>query len=499
MRTLSKSKILAYRQCPKKLWLEVKEPKDQIVEAATQARFDEGHAIGALAQTLYGLKNPKQIIDPHTEGFSAAYARTQELLQSSQAIFEAGFTAEGALAFADVMLPVKKAGKRAWRMVEVKSSSEAKPYHEDDMAVQAFVARKAGVPLTGIALAHIDSQWVYQGDQDYRGLLVENDFTEQAFARTKEVALWIEQAQAVLRKKSAPKVTTGSHCSSPHLCGFLAHCQAQEPQAEFPVGWLPRVQSKNLKAHLAQDDVIELAQVPDHLLNEIQLRVKTHTMSGRAYFDATGAAADLAGYKLPAYFLDFETVQFAVPRWKGARPYQQIPFQFSLHRLARNGKLSHQEFLEVSGQEPCQAFAEALVEACGKRGPVFVYNATFEKSRIKELAARFKKLNRALLAINERIVDLHPITANRYYHPAQEGSWSIKSVLPAVAPDLNYQQLEGVQDGGAAMIAYKEAVATDTMLARKNEIQQQLLAYCKLDTLAMVRLWKFLSGDSKSN
>ena len=161
MRTLSKSKLMAYRQCPKRLWLEVHRLDLREDSAATQASFAVGHQVGDIAQRLYDPKGKGVLIDPQSEGFDTAFARTKELLESAQPIFEAGFRAEGAVAFADVMLPVIKAGKLVWRMVEVKSSTSVKDYHRDDTAVQSFVARSSGVPLTGIGLAHIDSSWIY--------------------------------------------------------------------------------------------------------------------------------------------------------------------------------------------------------------------------------------------------------------------------------------------------------------------------------------------------
>ncbi|WP_082007487.1 DUF2779 domain-containing protein [Tepidimonas taiwanensis] len=191
-----------------------------------------------------------------------------------------------------------------------------------------------------------------------------------------------------------------------------------------------------------------------------------------------------------------ETVQFAVPIWKGTRPYQQIPFQFSVHRLSRTGKIKHQPFLDLTGSDPSRAFAEALIAACGERGPIFVYNAAFETARIRELSDRFPRLASALLTLNERVVDLLPVARDHYYHPSQQGSWSIKAVLPALCPDLHYGDLDGVQDGGMAMQAYLEAIAPQTSLARKREIERQLLAYCALDTYAMVRLWAAFSGTN---
>lgn len=492
---LSKSRLMAFRQCAKRLWLEVHQPALREDSAQAEAGFAVGHDVGDIARQIYDPAGIGQTIDMFTEGRQAALERTQQLLQTSSApVFEAGFAAEGALAFADVLLPVRKAGAKVWRMVEVKSSTSVKDYHLDDVAIQAFVARQAGVPLASVALAHIDSSWVYPGGGDYSGLLLENDLSQQAFARTEEVRQWLSDAHTVVRKKSAPNILTGAQCSEPFECGFYGHCSAQEPQADYPVGHLPKLQSRAIKTLLEDRSVNDMRQVPDALLNEMQLRVKTHTLAGSTFFDAAGAAADLAAHKLPALFLDFETIQFAVPIWKGTRPYQQIPFQFSLHRLTRTGRLSHSDFLDLSGQDPSRTFAEALTAACGGSGPIFVYNAAFERTRISELAQRFATFRPALLAIHERIVDLYPIARQRYYHPGQQGSWSIKKVLPAIAPDLAYEQLDGVQDGGMAMDAFREAISPSTSAARKTQIQQQLLDYCQLDTYAMVRLWQFLAG-----
>lgn len=496
MRTLSKSKLLAYRQCPKRLWLEVHRPDLREDSSATQASFVVGHQVGDIAQRLYDPKGNGILIDPQAEGFEAIFARTRDLLQSAQPIFEAGFRAEGALALADVMLPVRKAGKLAWRMVEVKSSTSVKDYHRDDAAVQSLIARSSGVPLTGIALANIDSSWVYPGNGDYSGLLVENDLTDEAFARGEEVRSWITEAQQIVARKREPSQPTGKHCGHPYECGFLDYCQSQEPQALQPIAWLPGRLTKGLQAEIEAQRLTELRDVPDELLNDKQKRVKSVSLSGEVYFDQQAAAQELSVHKLPAYFLDFETIQFAVPIWKGTRPYQQIPFQFSLHRLSRTGKVEQQSFLDLTGKDPSKAFAEALISVCGERGPIFVYNAGFETARIRELSERFPRLAKPLLALNERVVDLLPIARSYYYHPSQQGSWSIKAVLPALCPDLRYGDLDGVQDGGMAMDAFLEALAPQSSKERREEIEQQLLAYCALDTYAMVRLWSIFSGSS---
>ncbi|HZW13952.1 MAG TPA: DUF2779 domain-containing protein [Noviherbaspirillum sp.] len=492
MKPLSKSRLLEYVQCPKRLWLQLHAPALREDSTGTTASFAVGNQIGEMARRLYDPKGKGTLISFRDDGFEAAFARTKALLSSTSPIFEAGFSAVGALAFADVMLPVRRSGTRAWRMVEVKSSASVKDYYRTDAAIQAYVAREAGVPLASISIAHIDSKWVYPGNDDYNGLLVEQDVTQEAFERADEIAELVAAAHVIARRRKEPQIQTGGQCTAPYECGFAAYCASQEPQVEYPVHWIPQVRSKALRAAVSQ--AADMRDIPDALLNASQLRVKQCTLQGKTFFDGALARQMLASHRLPAYFLDFETIQFAVPIWKGTSPFQNIPFQFSVHRLSRTGKLERDGFLDLSGQDPSRQFADALIRACGERGPVFVYNAGFEKGRMKELAARFPRLRRALLAIVERVVDLQPVAEACYYHPSQQGSWSIKKVLPAMAPDLSYSTLDGVRDGGMAMDAYLEAIRETTSAARKAELRAQLEDYCALDTLAMVRLWQVFTG-----
>lgn len=491
---LSKSKLMAFRQCPRRLWLEVHKPELREDSTASQARFDDGNRVGEIARSIYDPQSKGVLLDIGELGVNGAVARTQALLGNRAPIFEAGFAARQVRAFADVLLPVRRRGRAAWRMVEVKSSTSVKDYHRDDVATQALLAQESGVELAEIAVAHIDNSWVYRGRGDYSGLLVEADLTEEALGRRAEVGQWIDEAHAVAAKPAEPEVRTGRHCSAPYECGFHGYCSAREPQAKVPAAWLPRVQTKALRTLLEAGASVEMADVPDALLNVYQRRVKEVTLSGKPYFDKVGARRALAADSSPSYFLDFETIMFAVPRWKGTRPYQQIPFQFSLHRYSRSGSLEHVSHLDLSGEDPSRGFAEALVVACGKRGPIYVYNAGFERSRILELAERFPALSGPLEAITRRLKDLLPVVMDHYYHPSQRGSWSIKSVLPTIAPDLDYAALAGVQDGGMAMAAYLEATDPSTPPTAKAEIRRSLDEYCGRDTEGLFRIWSYLNA-----
>ncbi len=492
MRTLSKSKIMAFRQCPKRLWLEIHHPELRKDSDASEAGFQIGYQVGAIAQSIYDPQSSGAVIDIKSEGFQQAFERTKVLLNSDLPIFEAGFSFNGALAFADVMLPDQIDGMRAWRMIEVKSSTSVKDYHREDVAIQTYIAKAAGVLLKSISVANIDSSWVYPGNLDYVGLLVENDLTQEVLANSDEVESWISQAQEVIQDDE-PVIRIGDHCSTPFECGFYEYCSRDEVKAEYPLSWLPRLGAKKAK-ELKEKGIYDLREVPDNFLNTTQKLVRDHTISNSAYFDSEAACKSLSELPLPAYFLDFETIQFAVPIWRGTRPYQQITFQFSLHILNDKQTLDHAEFLDLSAEDPSKNFAISLVKACGADGPVFVYNAGFETSRIRELADRYPDLADELLAINDRVLDLLPIARNYYYHPSQQGSWSIKKVLPALVPELSYENLEGVKDGGMAMSAYLEAIHPATTPERKAIIHRQLLNYCKLDTYAMVKMWQVFAN-----
>lgn len=263
-----------------------------------------------------------------------------------------------------------------------------------------------------------------------------------------------------------------------------------------PIGWLPGA-LKSAARGLRDKGAREMDELPDEALSDLQLRVKNQTILGEAFFDAAGAAQELAGCAYPLYFLDFETANPAVPIWAGTQPYAQIPFQFSCHTLEADGTLGHCEFLLASGEDPCRPFAEALLCDLGTSGTVVVYNAAFERGRVNYLARRYPDLAEPLAAIVARMFDLQPVAKRRYYHPGQKGSWSIKQVLPCLAPELSYDDLGGVQNGEMAIEAYLEAISDGADIARKEELVAGLRRYCRLDTLAMAAIWaRFVESET---
>jgi len=246
---------------------------------------------------------------------------------------------------------------------------------------------------------------------------------------------------------------------------------------------------------LANAGYSDIRDIPDGVLtNKNHQRVWRATTANKEEVNLTEISA-IKDWGWPRYYIDFETINFAVPRWEGVNPYSQVPFQWSCHIHHADGEMSHIEFLDVTGGDPRRSCAEALVKHIGQKGILIAYNAGFEKRVIRELAQMYPDLSGALLEMNERFVDLLPITRAGYYHPSQKGSWSIKAVLPALVPELNYSDLDGVQDGGDAQIAWVEAAAEKD--EKRARIANQLLEYCKLDTWAMVKIVEVLESKIK--
>lgn len=498
-RTFSKSKLLTLRQCTKRLWLELYRPELRVDSASSQRVFKTGHEVGEIARDLYDPDHRGHTIDLVRVGYHRALQQTLDLLAERLPIFEAGFAADGVMSFADALLPINSSAGDAWRMVEVKSSTGLKDYYYDDVSVQAFAARRSGLNLVSVSIAHVDRNWTYPGNGNYSGLLREEDLTEHAFNRDHEVAGWVKEATEIASLPTEPEIRVGPQCSQPFECGFYTYCMRKEERIQHPISWLPQIRSKKLTDFIRENNAQSMSCIPDSLLNERQRRVKAHTLNESVYFDREAARDALQALDMPLYFLDFETIAHAVPRWKGRRPYEQIPFQFSVHSIDVTWSVTHKSFIDISGDDPTRALMPALIEACGSSGSILVYHAAFEKSRIKELIKSYPKVASELSSIVDRIFDLLPIAERFYYHPMQEGSWSIKKLLPAIAPDLNYNDLTGVKDGFAAIDAYLDATDGHASDAERQVLKHQLEEYCKLDTEAMIYIWSLFAGIDPAN
>ena len=432
-------------------------------------------------------RNSGTFIEYNGGDFAPALAQTAELMSSMfrAPVFEATLQYEGVLVREDVLLPTSENGADSWRIIEVKASTKLKPEHIHDCAVQAWVHLGAGHPLAGISLAHIDNQFVYAGDGDFEGLFVEQDLTQQVFELLPSVPFWVEAAREAVGGPM-PDVPVGQHCTSPYECPFIDYCWPNN--SRYPILGLGG--GKKKLGIWVMDGYCDICDVPaSEITSETQLRIHRVTLAGEPEL-LPGAKAFVESLAYPRFYLDFETVGPAIPLWPGTRPYQVLPFQWSCHIERAPGVMEHAEFLDLSGAPPMRALAEQMIVDLETSGPVLMYT-TYERTVIEGLAAMFPDLAGALQAIIDRLVDLHPVTQANYYHPDMLGSWSIKAVLPTIAPDMDYSQLEGIQEGMGASAAYLEAIDPETSAERKEQIREELLKYCKHDTEAMVRLVEF--------
>jgi hypothetical protein len=472
---LSKSRLMSYLQCPKRLYLETHRPVLIEYSAATQASFEVGHTVGAVARNLFGAGH---LIAPDNN-LTQALAITRALLEENgnEPLYEATFQQDGVLVRADVLLR----GESALDLIEVKASASLKEQHVPDCAIQAAVIEGAGYPLRKVSLAHINTDFVYEREGDYDDLLSLVEITDQVRALAPQVKGWAEQATNMLAG-DVPDIQVGPHCHKPYDCPLLSFCTPQGP--EYPISVL---RSKKLEAALSREGYRDLREVPRARLDRHEhLKIWQAAQTGEAIVDQEGSEK-IRQIPYPRYYLDFETISFAVPIWLGTSPHQALPFQFSCHIEHAPGQLTHKSYLGTGDGSPIREIAQALLDCLGKQGPILIYT-TYEKGCIKTLAELCPDLASGLVVLNERMVDLHPIMKAHYYHRDMQGSWSIKKLLPTLAPDLSYSALGEIREGMGASAAFAEMLQAETTKERKQSLQRDLEAYCELDTLAMVRI-----------
>ena len=505
MKNLSKSRYTLFRQCSKALWMNINKPEEAVVDASTQARFEAGNYIGDLAM---GYLGPYEEVTAHKADGSldlaAMLSATKEAMDRGvENIAEASFSWDGNYCAVDILH--KTPG--GWAIYEVKSSSGTVDMPEDDpeyvkyardIAYQKYVLEQCGVKVTGTYLVRIDKDYVRGEELDIKGLFYTANLAELVQQEYQVVPQMIAAAKKVLAGPE-PDIDLGLQCHDPYKCAFWEYCSRHLPKPSvFNVydgkGRGGFTFGKKLEHYY--NGLVTFEDIRNENLGPIQNMQIECTLEGKDHINPEGIQAFLDKLTYPLYFLDFETQQDAVPQYKGAQPYQQIPFQYSLHIIEKEGgPLLHKEFLGISGQDPRRDIAEALCRDIPMNVCTLAYNKAFECGRIRELANTFPDLAEHLRNIADNIQDLiDPFRAGDYYVPAMGGSFSIKSVLPALFPDdpaLNYHNLSGLcQNGGDAMNLFPsiaKMAPADAAAAR-----EALLRYCELDTLAMVKVWEKL-------
>ena len=473
--TISKSKYLAGLQCPKLLWYHYN-VRDAFppIGAAKQAIFDIGHQVGDMAKGLY----PEGLEVQWNRDLSRTTAETQRLLLKRKPIFEASFEVDGCYCRADIMVPK---GGDLWDLYEVKSATKVKDINIADIAFQTHVIERSGINLDRLYLVHIDNSYVRQGDIDPEGLFHAEDVTSQARALQIEVEPRVASMKGII-SGARPNTLIGEHCSDPFDCDLWHLCSEFLPK--YDVTQLYRARKSKVFELIAKG-ITELTEVPPSELSPGQLVQQQVFQSGQTHVEHEPIRAWLDGLEYPLHCFDFETMNPAVSLIEGTHPYQQIPFQFSLHILKKEGAVpNHFEFLAESPGDPRPALIDALM-AIGPTGTILAYNMGFERRILRELSDAFPAHRAFLSELDGRFKDLiTPFTSFWYYNAEQKGSCSLKHVLPALT-GTTYEGME-ISEGGQAMREYTRVVYEDVSLDEKTRILNSLRKYCAQDTNALL-------------
>jgi predicted RecB family nuclease len=478
---ISKSKFVAGVQCLKRLYLQVHEPGVAAGPGASdQAIMEQGREVGLVARQMF----PGGVEVDSSDGVEQAIRATRELIANPEvpAIFEGTFENGGVLVRVDV-LQRRRDGR--WRLLEVKSTTDLKEHHLDDVAIQARVVSRSGLDLAASCLMHVNRNYVFQGGSiDVRQFFRIRNLTRRVKRLQPKLTFQLRAEFTVLNMLKAPDLPPGSHCTEPVTCEFFDRCNP--PRPDDRVGYLPRIQASAVE-ELEEIGVEPVRDIPDDFpLNERQRRACASVQTGKPWFSAV-LKKQLSGMKYPLYFVDFETVNPAIPRFPGMRPYDQIPFQWSVHVLREPGaEPEHQEFLATDTTDPRREFIASLCPVLGGSGSILVYSA-FESQRLSELAAWLPEFAGCIKKFQRRLWDLLPLIRSHVYHPGFAGSFSLKRVLPALVPDMTYAGLE-VADGTDAGLAWESLKRGGLDQTERSRIRKALLDYCGQDTLAMVRL-----------
>jgi hypothetical protein len=482
---ISKSKFLSGLQCHKLLWFAYNQ-KDAIPQpdAAQQAIFDQGHEVGALAKRMFpaGVEVGDGILDP-----DETIRLTQPALKLRKPLFEAAFSANGGYCRTDILRP---APKDAWDIIEVKSTTSIKDVHLEDLAFQTWILALAGLRIRACYLMHINSDFVRHGEIDPNKFFRLEDVTDQALNVGQLVENKLDDMFQTIRQRHHPDIKIGPHCDDPYTCPLHDQCWNFLPQQN--VIDLYRGAKKGFD--LLDQGVTLLKDIPDDFkLTVSQAIQKRVAISGKPQVNKKAIARFLAQLEYPVSYLDFETFNTAIPLFDGLRPYQQVPFQFSLHIVRAPGiKPEHSMFLAEGRHDPRTEFMLTLRDALPRTGSIVAFHASFELSRLTECCEAMPKFSPWLKAVEGRVIDLlGPFRSFDYYHPEQHGSASMKAVLPALTRK-GYEGL-AIQEGDTASKEFLRVTFGEVEGAERRRVREQLEQYCGRDTEGMIWITDALS------
>ncbi len=477
---LSKSRFVAGVQCPKLLWWKVHEPGavELQPDRVLRDRFDQGHAVGELATTLFpgGV-----LIDlPHKAVEERVSQTRTALAADAPAVFEAGFLEDNTFVAVDIL----ERDASHFHLIEVKSSTSQKPEHIPDVAEQLHVLRKAGIDVTRASVMHLNRDFRHP---DLGERFCTTDVTTEAQEYEQGVAAELNSQMEALRG-SLPDVPIGLHCHEPRACPFLERCW---PQDRDHISKLYNVGPKTAAKYMGRG-VHRISEIPPSQKLPDAARRQVKALEEGQTVVAPGLAEALKDFSGTLGFLDFETISRAIPVWPGLGPWGQAAAQFSYHEVRPDGSYSHKDWLAEGPQDARPELARVMVEATQKAERVVTYSS-FEKTRIRALQKTVPELQTELNELETKLIDLLPVVRNFVYHPDFQGSFSIKYVLQPLVPELSYNDLT-IVDGLVASVEIARLlfVADRIPPDERDRVRQDLLDYCRRDTWAMVKLLESL-------
>lgn len=488
---LSKSKYCQAVQCKKMLWLEENMPYEK-TKSSSEAVFEQGTRVGEIARDLY---SPRVDI-PYYDNKSLMIKETNKALEKDNVVItEASFQYDGNFCSVDIL--IKK--DNLYEIIEVKSSTEVHDIYVSDVAYQYYILKSLGFSISKVSILYINASYTRGKKLDLNKLFIFKDVTKDVVNNYNKVFETICSIKEYMSKKTLPlEDEVCLHCFEPYNCLYFDFCTKHLPDKNvFKI----RRMSKRKKVELYHNGIITYEKLLNSNINSnYKQQIDFEINNKEPYINSENIKAFLDDLYYPLYFLDFETYQQAIPLYEGIRPYMQIPFQYSLHYIKKDGgKLYHKEFLGEAGTDTRRELAERLVMDIPKNACVLAYNMMFEKMVIKDLAKEFDDLKEPLMNIYNHIKDLMvPFVKRDYYQKEMNGSYSIKYVLPALFmddPSLNYNNLEGVHNGSEASTMF--ANLQNYSKEEQDVIRRNLLKYCELDTYAMVKIWQKLNDVVK--
>lgn len=480
---LSKSKYCCGIQCPKMLWMGMNMP-DEAVQTASETVLENGNKVGDLARNYFGAYS---LVEYSTDKRKMCHDTECLISDGVQNIAEASFIYNGLYCAVDIL----HKGKDGWEIVEVKSSTDVSDIYIDDMSFQYYVLTQSGLKVSKVCILYINSKYVRMGDLDLKKLFAIADYTDECKKRAVSIADKIASMRTVAALPDEPDISIGPQCLDPYECAYMNYCWRNIPS---PSVFDIRGMFTTTKFKLYNQQIVTFEDLRNNLgliKNQKQKMQVTVALNHESpVINKENVRSFVNSLCYPIYHLDFETFQMAIPEFDHARPYEQIPFQYSLHVEQEDGSLAHYEFLAKEGTDPRRAIAESLCRDIPAGSFCMAYHMSFEKARIKTLAELFPDLSTHLMSIHENMHDLEvPFKAGDYYCEEMQGSSSIKYVLPALCPgdpELDYHNLDQVHNGMEATAAFLKL--TKLPPEEAATLRKNLLKYCGLDTFAMVKV-----------